>query len=103
MNPLRWLGTQLYRSNHARRAAQAPRSRPRSFDRHLLVLEHLEDRLAPAVITYEWTGLGASNLWSDAGNWINGGPATVSPGNQAVLLFHSNAPQEASVDDIVNL
>jgi autotransporter-associated beta strand protein len=99
MHPFHWLRSHFARANPRCRAVK----RPRDAMRCLLHLERLEDRLAPAVITYEWTGQGATNLWSDAANWTNGGPAVIANGNQGILLFHSNAPQETSVDDLANL
>ncbi len=83
-----------------RKAVRTPiRTRP--------LLEHLEDRLAPSVTpvpTYEWTGKGGDNLWSDGANWTNGGPASAGAGNHVDLVFHTNTLQEASsVDDIPSL
>jgi autotransporter-associated beta strand protein len=54
----------------------APRQRPTEARRRSsrrLLLEALEDRLAPA--THTWTGAVSSN-WSDANNWIGGSPYT---------------------------
>jgi autotransporter-associated beta strand protein len=66
-------------------------------------LETLEDRLAPAVVIHDWTGLGANNLWSNTQNWTNGAPGSEAPGDTAALVFHTNTAQLSSVDDVANL
>lgn len=54
-------------------------------------LEILEDRLAPANIT--WTGGGATNNWSDPGNW--GGTL---PGAADTAIFNNTSAKAALVD-----
>src|SRR4051812_3452832 len=59
---------------------------PRKWRRNFLIIEHLEERLAPA--TYFWAG-GTSANWSPAANWsaTQGGPGGAgtpsSPGDVA--------------------
>ena len=73
----------------ARRPAvpQSRRARPR--------LEVLEDRNAPAMLT--WAGA-AGGLWSVGGNWTGG--TGVAPANNDTLLLAKNT---SSQDDIANL
>jgi hypothetical protein len=73
----------------------------RGHKRVRLALERLEDRLAPAVITYTWTGGGDGVSWHDGNNWTNGGPDSLGAGNTAVLVFNANTPT-AMTDDLVN-
>src|SRR5438105_2332942 len=54
-SPFRWLGRLFSRfSSRRSRSWQRP-TRPRNWDRYLLQLERLEDRLAPATVTYTQT------------------------------------------------
>jgi autotransporter-associated beta strand protein len=62
-----------------------------------LHLESLESRLAPAVRT--WTGLGATNLFSNPGNW-NGG--TTAPSSGDSLTFPAGASQLTASNDFSN-
>ncbi len=90
-------------SGRKSRVPAAPQAHARRPVRTRPTLERLEDRLAPATFTYEWTGLGADNLWSDSANWTNGGPANAGVDNTVDLLFHSNTHQEASSVDNISL
>ncbi len=67
-------------------------------------LELLEDRLAPAVITYVWTNADNNGSWADNANWTNGGPSTLGAGNTAILQFNSGtaAATPAMTDDLTN-
>src|SRR5438132_3310614 len=56
-------------------------------------LVRLEDRLAPAVAT--WDGGGADNHWTTAANWA--GDVAPQPGDD--LVFPSGAAQPANVND----
>src|SRR5438132_7224087 len=56
-------------------------------------LVRLEDRLAPAVAT--WDGGGADNHWTTAANWT--GDVAPQPGDY--LVFPSGAAQLANVND----
>jgi autotransporter-associated beta strand protein len=61
----------------------------------------LEDRLSPA--THIWTGFGATNLWSTAGNWLGGAPSPTESG-PVILVFSSTAAGHfTNVDDIPGL
>jgi fibronectin-binding autotransporter adhesin len=65
------------------------------------VLEALEDRTL--LSTFQWTGLGASNLWSDANNWKNLSVAGQPPGvpdSGDALTFVAGQPRPTSVDDL---
>src|SRR4051794_5260391 len=68
-------------------------------------LEHLEDRLTPAV--HEWTGLGADNLWTNNANWIGGAPTLANDASGDIdLVFHTNLTNPAQLvtqNDIVGL
>ncbi len=57
--------------------------------------EQLEIKIAPA--TFNWTGLGANNLWSNSVNW--GGTAPTS-GAGADLVFPAGAAQTLNLDDV---
>jgi autotransporter-associated beta strand protein len=57
----------------------------------------LEPRVQPAVHT--WTGA-SSALWSDAGNWTGGTPAS---GNQAALVFPAGAANLTNTNDLTGL
>src|SRR5437660_348152 len=62
-----------------------------------LEVEPLETRLAPAVHT--WTGLGTTNNWSDAGNWIEGTPA----GDPSATLILPAAPRQTNTNDLADV
>ena len=65
-------------------------TRPRSIR-----LLRLEDRLAPAIAT--WDGSGADNHWTTAANWV--GDVAPNPGDD--LVFPSGAAQLTNVNDFV--
>jgi autotransporter-associated beta strand protein len=58
-------------------------------------LERLEDRLAPAVAT--WDGDGAGNNWTTAANWV--GDVAPQPGDD--LVFPLGAARPANVNDFI--
>src|SRR5262245_53011382 len=58
-----------------------------------LRLTCLEDRLAPAVAT--WDGGGTDNLWSTAANWVG----DVAPQPPSDLVFPANTARMANVND----
>jgi autotransporter-associated beta strand protein len=62
-----------------------------------LRLEQLESRLVPTVHT--WNGAGATNLWSDAGNWSGGTPA----GDPAAILIFPSAARPTNTNDLTDL
>lgn len=66
-----------------------------------LALEQLETRLTPAG-TFTWTGGGASNLWSDSGNW-GGATLNTSTGQDATLIFPDGAARKTNQDNISGL
>src|SRR5437879_2770767 len=73
-------------------------SKPRGKFGRRLLLESLENRLAPA--THSWTGAGIDNTWSLNSNWTEGSPAgDPSP----VLVFPAGAAQLVSINDLNNL
>lgn len=53
---------------------------------HRPALERLEDRLAPAIVT--WNGLGGNNLWSNGTNWVGG----KAPQSGDILVFGTYSP-----------
>ncbi|MCI0680506.1 MAG: Ig-like domain repeat protein [Gemmataceae bacterium] len=61
-------------------------------------MEQLEDRVTPAARF--WDGGGATNLWSDAGNWDGTGNVPVD-GDE--LIFLAGAANLTNVNDIDNL
>jgi hypothetical protein len=63
----------------------------------------LEDRATPA--THTWTGAGATDNWSDAGNWSGGVPTSGEPGGTVVVFdtVVSTRGTPASVQDIPGL
>ncbi len=76
-------------------ATKGRRSRPQPF-RSRLLLEPLEDRLAPAV-TYTWTGASLNNPyheWSDANNWDPQGVPTTTDD----VFFKAGNNVECNVD-----
>jgi autotransporter-associated beta strand protein len=77
-----------------RPALRRPPSRPQ--------LEPLEDRLAPATLT--WSG-GASQLWSNPDNWVEHiTPYTVPPGEFVDLVFpRGGAATKVSIHDLPDL
>jgi fibronectin-binding autotransporter adhesin len=86
---LRSLADRLSRpTTHSRRAARGPSFRP--------WLEALEERLVPA--THTWTGAGATNLWSDSGDWTGGVPV-----NNDNLIFPASSPQLATYNNLTGL
>src|SRR5438445_8525724 len=83
---------------HSTRVTQKHSSRLRGKLCRRLLLESLENRLAPA--THTWSGAGVDNTWSLDSNWTGGSPA----GDQnAVLVFPAGAAQLASLNDLNNL
>jgi autotransporter-associated beta strand protein len=65
------------------------------------MLEALEDRWLPS--TFQWTGAGASNLWSDASNWKNLallGQAPGVPNTGDSLRFVAGAARLVNTDDL---
>jgi autotransporter-associated beta strand protein len=78
----------LFRHWLKRRSLSATRARGTSLRPRSLRpwLELLESRLAPAVTTRTWTGLGADNSWKNAANWNNGAPV---PGDK--LIFQAGS------------
>jgi len=60
--------------------------RRRPTRRSLLVVEHLEERLAPAN-NFVWTGLGATANWSDNNNWQGNVAPTGLAANKEDLVF----------------
>ena len=61
--------------------------------RRALRFTHLEDRVAPALAT--WDGGGADNHWTTAANWA--GDVAPQPGDD--LVFPSGVAQLANVND----
>jgi autotransporter-associated beta strand protein len=57
------------------------------------VLESLEDRAVPALIT--WTGGGANNAWTNPANWV----ANVAPSPGDDLLFPAGAARFSNTND----
>src|SRR5436853_5900294 len=60
------------------------------------VVELLEDRLAPA--TFQWSGLGNTDQWSNAANWV-GNSAPSGTGNDD-LVFPAGAAKLANTNNI---
>jgi autotransporter-associated beta strand protein len=67
-----------------RRRAPSPRKAPRTGRPFCPLLEALEDRLAPAVLT--WDGGGGDNNWTTAANWVG----NVAPTAGDDLAFAGN-------------
>jgi hypothetical protein len=68
-----------------------------------LTVSALEDRLAPAVTTYRWTGGGGNDLYSTAANWdvLDAGGNVTGPGvpstdGTAALLVPERALRTAA-------
>jgi autotransporter-associated beta strand protein len=81
MAPFSWSRWLRSLSRPRTKSYRRPRRRP-------LALEILETRVAPA--TYIWTGLGASNNWTDKNNWVSSGvPAVPATNGTADLVFPS--------------
>ncbi|MBV9125361.1 MAG: Ig-like domain repeat protein, partial [Planctomycetes bacterium] len=78
----------LWKKRSSRR--QPRPNRPRQFRRTLL-LEQLEDRTAPALVT--WTGLAGDSNWDTAANWSGNAAPTSSDdvqiSNSSVTLDHA--------------
>jgi autotransporter-associated beta strand protein len=82
----KWLRSKSNRSHQrSTKASRKPGCR--------LLLETLEDRLAPAAHT--WSGA-VSNLWSVAGNWSAGGAPTVAESN---IVLNFGATGAGSIKD----
>ena len=64
----------------------------------VLRFEQLEDRHAPATLT--WSGAGADNNWSNAANWVGSVAPTGSPANVEDLVFPASATDRATVNDL---
>src|SRR4051812_26213713 len=62
--------------------------------RRRLAVHRLEDRLTPAIAT--WDGGGANNLWSTPQNWA--GDIAPNPGDD--LVFPASAAQTTNVNDL---
>jgi autotransporter-associated beta strand protein len=76
-----------------------PPKSPRTPARTALALEGLEARDVPA--THVWTDLGATNNWSDDGNWTGGAPGKAGEVGAVVVQIPIN---DASMfQDIPNL
>src|SRR5438128_8056158 len=73
-------------------------SKPRKTLCRRLLLESLENRLAPA--THTWSGAGINNNWSLDSNWSGGSPGT---DQNPVLVFPAGAAQLASINDLNSL
>src|SRR4051794_21161927 len=58
-------------------------------------LELLEDRLAPA--TFNWSGAGTNNLWSNPQNWA--GNKAPNPAGGDTLVFPSVAAQKTAANN----
>src|SRR5262249_20691400 len=69
------------------------RSRSRTVKPTRLRRHRLEDRLAPAVAT--WDGGGADNNWTTAANWV--GDVAPQPGDD--LVFPDGAARQTAVND----
>ncbi|MDD5693215.1 MAG: hypothetical protein PHU86_01970, partial [Patescibacteria group bacterium] len=53
---------------------------------------------------YYWSGLGISNNWSEAGNWlVNGSPALDIPGAEDAAIFDSTGLKDVTIDVPVNV
>ncbi len=93
-----WWRRWLNRTSESSRRQRAGKSSARRLTDHpswkgiKLNLERLEDRLAPAVMT--WTGGGTDGNWSTAANW--GGTAP-SPGD--ILVFPSGVANVITNND----
>jgi fibronectin-binding autotransporter adhesin len=59
----------------------------------------LEDRTTPA--THLWTGGGATNNWSDAGNWFDGDAPRTNVSEGIIIVFNTVVP--LSVQDFPDL
>jgi fibronectin-binding autotransporter adhesin len=77
-------------SKRAKRRGRALRW-PRSF---ALILEQIEDRLAPALMI--WSGLGSTPNWSDPGNWLG----NIAPAAGDSLLFPDAVSNQTAVNDL---
>src|SRR5262245_28939575 len=87
------------------RRVSRPRSRkaPRQFHFYRLTLEQLEDRLAPATLT--WTGNGglANQNWDNSLNWTTNTPGHIIPAAGDSLVFGTGVTQKSSTDNISGL
>ena len=82
--------SRLFTRKTRKQGARQAKKTPRQPMRKALRLELLEDRLAPAVITYVWTNGDNNGSWADNANWTNGGPASLGAGNTAILQFNAS-------------
>src|SRR5262249_34068834 len=98
MNNFNWLQS-LLRHIQVAQSRQRSATQTGSFQP---CLESLEVRDLPST-TLTWSGQGATNLWSDSGNWTHTGGNDTIPGKGDTLIFPANAAQLQSQDDIDNL
>src|SRR5262249_45268304 len=75
----------------------APRRRPAASRPRRLILESLEDRWAPAVVT--WTGAASNSLGPTLATWAGG----VVPADADQVVFPAGAGHQSNVNDLVNL
>ncbi|MFM7148833.1 MAG: autotransporter-associated beta strand repeat-containing protein, partial [Gemmataceae bacterium] len=76
-----------------------PSSKPnQSVKGRRILLERLEDRLAPA--TYIWSGSGADNKWSTAANWVGNVAPSGSAASLDSLVFPSGAARLTNTNDL---
>jgi RHS repeat-associated protein len=80
-------------------ASRTRRGRPRRDARRRPVVEQLEERAAPAVVT--WTGAAGDGLWSTANNWSSG--SVPGNGDDAVITGNVSVTHSSGSDTINTL